>query len=54
MRVPLKEAHVGVRTTPARKELWREVAAQEGLRLSEWMRRLAERRVAELTREDRG
>lgn len=46
--VPKKEAVVGVRTTPARKELWREAAARDGLRLSEWMRKLAEERIREL------
>jgi hypothetical protein len=51
VRVPTKEAHVGVRTTHARKELWREYAAREGLRLSDWMRKLADSRVTASTRD---
>ena len=47
MKIPIKEAHIGLRTTTARKELWRKMAAREGLRLSEWLRKLADRRVAE-------
>ena len=43
-----KTAAMICRTTPARKALYREVAAAEGLRLSDWLRRLADRRVAEI------
>ena len=43
MAVPNKTAHTGIRTTPARKEIWREAAEREGLRLSEWLRKLADK-----------
>lgn len=47
VQVPLKEAIVGVRTTAARKEVWRETAAREGLRVSAWLRKIADERVSE-------
>ena len=48
--IPNRTALIGARATPARKALYVELAAREGLRLSEWLRQLAERRVRELTR----
>lgn len=39
--------HVAIRTTPGRKQIYARFAAREGLRLSEWLRRLADRAVAE-------
>lgn len=39
---------VTMRLTPARKATYRTIAALDGLRLSEWLRTLAERRIAEL------
>jgi hypothetical protein len=46
-----KTANAGFRSTSARKTLYRETAESEGMRLSEWLRWLADRRVAELARE---
>lgn len=43
----LKETVVGVRATETRKALFEQAAQREGMTLSEWMRQLAERRVAE-------
>ncbi len=45
MPVVNKESMLTVRCTPTRKALYREVAAAEGLRLSEWLRLLADHRV---------
>lgn len=47
---PEKDEVVRFRAPAARKDRWREAAAREGLRLSEWMRRLADRRAEELER----
>lgn len=52
MAVPNKEAAVAFRTTPQRKTLYRQTAESEGVRISEWLRRLADRRVAELARRE--
>ena len=40
---------VTLRTTSVRKALYREVAEGEGMRLSEWIRLLADRRVRQQT-----
>ena len=47
MSVVKKEATVTLRTTSGRKAVYREVAADEGMRLSEWLRVLADRRVTQ-------
>ena len=49
MPVVRKEAMVTVRLSPVRKALYRELAAEEGLRLSEWIRLLADYRVMQRT-----
>ena len=48
MPVVNKSELVGFRTTPARKVLYREVAEAQGIRVSEWLRRLADQRVADV------
>ena len=48
MAVLKKEASLGFRTTLVRKRLYQQMAETEGLRLSEWLRRLADRRVNEV------
>ena len=52
MAVLNKSEMVGFRTTPVMKTLYREVAESQGVRISEWLRRLADQRVAELTRRE--
>ena len=54
MPVVNKSEMVGFRTTPARKTMYREVAESQGVRMSEWLRRLAEDGVAEQTRREAG
>ena len=49
--VPNRTAFVGVRTTPARKLIWQEAAQLQGMRLSEWLRRVADRDARESVRE---
>lgn len=39
--------HIAVRTTPRRRQLYAQCAAREGVRLSEWIRRLADRAAIE-------
>lgn len=51
MAVPNRTAFVGVRTTPARKLIWQEAADRQGMRLSEWLRRVADRDARESVRE---
>ena len=51
MPVVKKEAMVVLRTTDVRKAMYREVAADEGMRLSEWFRLLADHRVMQRTQE---
>ncbi len=43
-----KDARVHFRVTPSQFRIFRLAAEQEGYRLSEWLRRLANRRVEEL------
>lgn len=50
--IPTKSELVATRATPSRKALYQEQAAREGMRLSEWLRWLAERRVLEFARQD--
>ena len=45
--LPMKSEVVATRVTPPRKALYQETAAREGMRLSEWLRALAELRVRE-------
>jgi hypothetical protein len=47
LAVPTKTELVGTRTTAAHKALYLEQASRDGMRLSEWVRWLAERRVRE-------
>ena len=42
-----KTVHVALRTTAGRRLDYRRAAAREGLRLSEWLRRVADRAIAE-------
>jgi uncharacterized protein (DUF1778 family) len=51
MAIPTKTEIVSTRATPARKALYRAAAEVEGLRLSEWLRRIADRHAAEMPRE---
>lgn len=51
--IPTKEAPINIRVTPARKAMYREQAAAEGMRLSEWLRRLADQRLAEVASRER-
>lgn len=53
VQVPVKDARVGVRTTEDRKRVWQREAAREGMRLSEWLRALAERQVRQAGSHDR-
>jgi hypothetical protein len=48
--IPNKTVLVSARVTPGRMASYREAAASEGMRLSEWIRRQLDRRVAELQR----
>lgn len=48
MAVPNKSELVGTRVTPARKTAYVEAAQREGVRVSEWIRRQLDRRVAEI------
>jgi uncharacterized protein YqcC (DUF446 family) len=50
MAMPTKSEIVATRATPARKALYSEQAARDGMRLAEWLRWLAERRVREAVR----
>jgi hypothetical protein len=47
MAVQIKNEVIRVRATRARKEVWRQMAEEDGRRLSEWLRWLADRRIAE-------
>jgi hypothetical protein len=49
--IPNKSDAIVVRAEPARKWLYIEAAAKEGLRLSDWIRRLADRRLSEALKE---
>jgi hypothetical protein len=51
MPIPVKDAFVGMRVTPVKRALYRQVAEQEGLRLSAWLRTLADRQVADRLRD---
>ena len=51
MPIVRKESMVTLRLTSVRKALYREVAADEGMRLSEWLRLLADHRVMQRTQE---
>ena len=51
MPIVSKESMVTLRLTTARKALYGEVAADEGMRLSEWLRLLADHRVMQRTQE---
>ena len=48
MAVPNKVALLAFRTTLTRKTLYEQMAESEGVRMSEWLRMLADARVAEL------
>jgi hypothetical protein len=50
--VPNKEVMVATRVTRARKVLYEQVAHSEGVRVSEWLRRLADRRVNEIAQRE--
>ena len=50
--VPNKEVMVATRVTRSRKALYESVAHSEGVRLSEWLRRVADRRVRELAQRE--
>lgn len=45
----IKDEFVRLRANRTRKELWRAGAQEEGMGLSEWLRFLADQRLAELT-----
>jgi hypothetical protein len=45
--VPNKTEVITLRVTSGRKALYRDLAARDGFRLSEWLRRLADKRMAE-------
>jgi hypothetical protein len=49
-RLRVKDEVVRLRANGARKELWRAGAEEDGMQLSEWIRHLADQRLAELTR----
>lgn len=49
MPVPNKDRQLQARVTAAQAERYANVAEREGLRLSEWLRRLAARRERELS-----
>ena len=51
MAVPNKIALLAFRATQGRKMLYYQTAESEGVRVSEWLRRLADARVAELQRQ---
>lgn len=42
-----KDVVVGVRTTSERKALYREYAEREGMQLADWLRYLADQRIAQ-------
>lgn len=46
--IQAKDTQIVLRTTESRKSAYREQAAADGMRLSEWIRRLADRRLAEV------
>jgi uncharacterized protein (DUF1778 family) len=43
--------HIAIRATPGRKQLYTRCAARDGLRLSEWLRRLADRAAEQHVRD---
>jgi hypothetical protein len=49
-RPRMKDEVVRLRANRARKELWRAGAEEDGMQLSEWIRHLADQRLAEITR----
>lgn len=51
--VPTKTEVVTLRVVDGRKTVYAAAAAMEGARLSEWLRGLADRRVAEINRNAR-
>jgi hypothetical protein len=47
MAVANKDGRIFLRATSRRKEIWRQFAEEDGRTLSDWLRWLADRRVAE-------
>lgn len=47
-----KDSRIFLRISSGRREMYRQAAAEEGMQLSEWIRRLADRRVVEVVAEN--